>query len=43
MEEAGPHELGLLISPLRTSLGVRWLRLCTSTAGGTGFDAWSGN
>ena len=36
MEEAGPHELGLLISPLRTSLGVRWLRLCTSTAGGTG-------
>ena len=32
----GPHEVVLFISPLRTSLVVQWLRLSTSTAGGTG-------
>ena len=26
-----------------TSLVVQWLRLCASTAGGCGFDPWSGS
>ena len=26
-----------------TSLVVQWLKLCTDTAGGHGFDPWSGN
>ena len=31
------------ITGLGTSLVAQWLRLCASTAGGHGFDLWSGN